>query len=77
MYLWVNTGTVNVNVGSVTTALNYSLLPSNNSFSNTCPFMINWLGDDTVRGVPRGTLQSKILGILKMVLFECRTITSS
>jgi hypothetical protein len=55
MRLWVNTGTVNVNVGSVTTALNYSLLPSNNSFSNTCPFMINYLGFDGTIGVPAAT----------------------
>ena len=55
MRLWVNTGTVNVDVRAIGTALKYSLLPSNNSFSNTFPFMINYLGDDTVGGVPAGT----------------------
>jgi hypothetical protein len=57
MRLWVNTGTVNVAVGSIGTAnaINYSLTPANNSFSNTCPFMINWLGDNTALGVPATT----------------------
>jgi hypothetical protein len=43
--------------GSIATAgaINYSLLPSNNSFSNTTPFMINWLGDNTTNGVPADT----------------------
>ena len=41
--LWVNTGTVNVSVAAphaVNTA--YNLIPSNNTFSNTCPLIINY-----------------------------------
>jgi hypothetical protein len=42
--LWVNTGTVNVAVGSVDSAnQNYSLTPANNTFSNTCPLMVNFV----------------------------------
>jgi hypothetical protein len=40
--LWVNTGTVNVNVGAVDTSnVNYLLTPANNTFSATCPLLIN------------------------------------
>jgi hypothetical protein len=40
--LWVNTGTVNVSVnGADSTNLAYNLTPANNTFSNTCPILIN------------------------------------
>ncbi len=44
--LWLNTGTLNVTVAhpnSNTNNLAYSLTPSGNTFSNTCPLMINYL----------------------------------
>ena len=40
--LWVNTGTVSVTVGNVDGATqSYLLTPANNTFSNTCPLMVN------------------------------------
>jgi hypothetical protein len=58
--LWVNTGTVNVTTDNVgkDVSQNYTLTPNNNSFSNTCPLMVNWLpGDGTTStyGIPTGT----------------------
>ena len=63
--LWVNTGTVNVTVAnpnSNTNNLAYSLTPAGNTFSNTCPLMINYLPGlgnaggipDTVNGIVAG-----------------------
>ena len=59
--IWVNTGTVNVTVGQpnqtlATGTLNYSLTTANNTFSNTCPLMINYLpGTEATGGIPTGT----------------------
>ena len=55
--IWVNTGTVNVAVAQPnSTDLNYSLTTANNTFSNTCPLMINWLGNTEANGgVAAGT----------------------
>ena len=58
--LWVNTGTVNITTDNVgkDVSQNYTLTPNNNSFSNTCPLMVNWLpGDGTTStyGIPTGT----------------------
>ena len=51
--LWINTGTVNVNATNGGAANQYYYLsPSNNTFSNTCPFMINYTGVDALNGVP-------------------------
>jgi hypothetical protein len=43
--LWVNTGTVRVVVGSPgsNTDMSYLLSPADNTFSNTCPLMVNYL----------------------------------
>jgi hypothetical protein len=43
--LWVNTGTVHVTAANagVDASQNYTLTPENNSFSNTCPLMVNWI----------------------------------
>jgi hypothetical protein len=43
--LWVNTGTVRVVVGAPTTSADtsYLLSPADNTFSNTCPLMVNYL----------------------------------
>ena len=56
--IWVNTGTVNVTVGQpnqslATGTLNYGLTTANNTFSNTCPLMINYLpGTGATGGIP-------------------------
>jgi hypothetical protein len=54
--LWVNTGTVNVTVtnpNSNTNNLAYSLTTVNNTFSNTCSLMINYLpGTSATGGIP-------------------------
>ena len=58
--IWVNTGTVNVTVGQpnqtiATGTLNYGLTTANNTFSNTCPLMINYLpGEEATGGIPTG-----------------------
>jgi hypothetical protein len=43
--LWVNTGTVRVAVGAPTTSADtsYLLSPADNTFSNTCPLLVNYL----------------------------------
>ncbi len=49
--LWVNTGTVNVTVATPgTTDLNYYMAPDQNSFSNTCPLLINHLPEKLTAG---------------------------
>ena len=49
--LWVNTGTVCVTVESPQLpALNYALIPSNNSFSSTCPLLVNYIPSATSGG---------------------------
>ena len=54
MRLWVNTGTVNVTVANPNgDTLAYSLTPVNNTFSNTCPLMINYLPGSG--GIPTNT----------------------
>jgi len=43
--LWLNYGTVNVTVGGVAgggTAMTYNITPANNTFSNTCPLLVNY-----------------------------------
>ncbi len=62
--IWVNTGTVNVAVGQPNnTNLNYSLTTANNTFSNTCPLMISWLGDTHVNGGVPGNVQGIVAGL--------------
>ncbi len=51
--LWVNTGAVAVPVSNPTTALDLSYNNTNNTFSNTCLFTINYL--DISAGVPANT----------------------
>ena len=49
--LWINTGTVNATIsGPNTTTPGYSLTSANNSFTNTCPFTINYLCDQSTNG---------------------------
>ena len=57
---WVNTGTVNVTVGNVDTAnQSYLLTPANNTFSNTCPLIVNYVPSITADGgiLKTGTTQ--------------------
>jgi hypothetical protein len=62
--IWVNTGTVNVTVGQGDTAnLNYSLTTANNTFSNTCPLMINWLAGTVATGGIPAAAQGIVAGL--------------
>jgi hypothetical protein len=50
--LWVNTGTVNVTVRNPDAAnCGYNLIPADNTFSNTCPIMINYHAGSTGTGI--------------------------
>lgn len=54
--LWLNTGTVGINVANPNTAtLSYTISASNNTFSNTCPLMVNWLSSGTDAIMPANT----------------------
>jgi hypothetical protein len=49
--IWVNTGTVCVTVKSPQLpVLNYALTPNNNSFSSTCPLLVNYIPSITTGG---------------------------
>jgi hypothetical protein len=62
--IWVNTGTVNVAVAQPnTTNLNYSLTTANNTFSNTCPLMISWLGNTEANGGVPANVQGIVAGL--------------
>jgi hypothetical protein len=50
--LWINTGTVNVNVANPdSTNASYNLIPCNNTFSNTCLLMVNYHAGGTNLGI--------------------------
>ncbi len=51
--LWVNTGTVRVQVAAPTVATDtsYNIVPADNTFSNTCPLMVNYLNGLIPTGV--------------------------
>ena len=55
--LWINTGTVNITVATPnTTTPGYSLTTANNTFTNTCPFLVNYLPDISNNGgIPANT----------------------
>jgi hypothetical protein len=57
--LWVNTGTVNVSVADADAANTaYNLTPANNTFSNTCPLIVNYQEGSATAGtslLPAGT----------------------
>jgi hypothetical protein len=48
--LWLNTGTVNVTVANagVPATMHYSITPANNTFSNTCPLLVNYEPDNRI-----------------------------
>ena len=49
--LYINTGTLNVAVSSPnTTTPGYSLTVANNTFTNTCPFTVNYLNETSANG---------------------------
>ena len=56
--LWFNTGTVNATIANGNTIdPDYSITTGNNSFTNTCPLMINYLSDlSTKGGLPATTV---------------------
>ena len=55
--LWFNTGTVNATIANGNTIdPDYSINTANNSFTNTCPLMINYLNDLSAKGgIPAAT----------------------
>jgi len=54
--LWINTGTVHVNVvDASTTDTSYRLPPAQNTFFNTCPLIINYQ-NETTSILPTGVL---------------------
>jgi len=54
--LWVNTGTVNVTVNGADSAnVAYNLTPANNTFSNTCPILVNHHVAGTSAGIVPAT----------------------
>ena len=60
--LWLNTGTVNVTVvypnldSTSVNQLGYTLTTANNTFTNTCPFTVNYLPDLSANGgIPAAT----------------------
>jgi hypothetical protein len=62
--IWVNTGTVNVTVGGAdSTNLAYNLTPANNTFSNTCPILINHQAAGTGAGIVPATTQAIVAGL--------------
>jgi hypothetical protein len=62
--LWVNTGTVNVTVGNAeSTNLSYILTPANNTFSNTCPILVNHQAATTGAGIVPSTTNSIVAGL--------------
>jgi hypothetical protein len=71
--LWVNTRTVNVTVGGAdSTNLAYNLTPANNTFSNTCPILINHQAVGTGAGIVPATTTGIVAG-----LFIARPPTTS
>ena len=66
--LWLNTGTVNITVvnpnkdSTSGTQLQYSLTTANNTFTNTCPFTVNYLNDLSANGGIPATTTNIVAG---------------
>ena len=61
--LWINTGTVAINVSNPnSTNLGYVLNSSNNSFTNSVPFTINYLNDTAANGGIIANAQNIVAG---------------
>jgi hypothetical protein len=62
--LWVNTGTVMVRVAGADSAnLAYNMTPADNTFSNTCPILINHQAIGTGLGIVPATTQAIVAGL--------------
>jgi hypothetical protein len=62
--LWVNTGTVNVTVsGPNATNTGYNLTPEDNTFSNTCPLMVNYHNGGAGAGIVPDTVTKIVAGL--------------
>lgn len=55
--LWINTGTVNVSVGNTinSSTTSYFLPSGGSTFTNTCPLMVNYVGDSTTATIAATT----------------------
>jgi hypothetical protein len=63
--LWVNTGTVMVRVGGADSAnLAYNMTPAHNTFSNTCPILVNYQSSGTAgASIVPATTQAIVAGL--------------
>ena len=62
--LWLNTGTVNITTANPNSAtLDYSLTTANNTFTNSCPLMINHLADTSANGGIPATTTNIVAGL--------------
>jgi hypothetical protein len=62
--LWVNTGTVMVRVaGADSTNIAYNMTPADNTFSNTCPILINHQAAGPGAGIVPATTQAIVAGL--------------
>jgi hypothetical protein len=63
--LWVNTGTVMVRVtGADSAGLAYNMTPADNTFSNTCPILINYQSSGSAGGsIVPATTQAIVAGL--------------
>ena len=62
--LWLNTGTVNITTANPnSTNLDYSLTTANNTFTNSCPLMINHLADTSANGGIPATTTNIVAGL--------------
>ena len=62
--LWVNTGTVMVRVaGADSTNLAYNMTPADNTFSNTCPILINHQATTSGLSIVPATTQAIVAGL--------------
>jgi hypothetical protein len=62
--LWVNTGTVMVRVaGADSLNIAYNMTPADNTFSNTCPILINHQAAGTGAGIVPASTQAIVAGL--------------
>jgi hypothetical protein len=62
--LWVNTGTVMVRVaGADSLNIAYNMTPADNTFSNTCPILVNHQAAGTGAGIVPATTQAIVAGL--------------
>jgi CubicO group peptidase (beta-lactamase class C family) len=62
--LWINTGTVTVAAtGPNATNTGYNLTPADNTFSNTCPIMVNYHAGGAGAGIVPDTVTKIVAGL--------------